>query len=67
MSANENKKNEIHYYKTKINISICWGGFIYDTKHTRIYKDAITIEIATGKEISLLLVWNFLYYKLLST
>lgn len=54
-----------HYYKTKINMSICWVCYIYDIKHTRTHKYAIIIEIVTGKEISLLLVWNFLDYKLL--
>lgn len=65
MSANEILKNKIHYYKTQINMSICWVCYIYDIKHTQTQKYAIIIEIATGKEISLLLVWNFLDCKLL--
>lgn len=46
-------------------MSICWVCYIYNIKHTQTHKYAIIIEIVTGKEISLLLVWNFLDYKLL--
>lgn len=46
-------------------MSICWVCYVYHNKHTPTHKHTVIIEIATGKEISLLLLWTFLDYKLL--
>lgn len=46
-------------------MSLCWIGYFYNGKHMHMYTQIyiFIIEIATGKGISLLLVWNFGDYK----